>query len=91
MKLITCYLLSVLTATLWVQTPTPAQENSDTLAPLVEVLGQTDDPQFQLDILKGMSEALKGRRQVPMPKGWEQVETKLNQSKNADVRTVAQS
>src|SRR2546429_9604226 len=46
---------------------------------------------MQLDILRGLSAAFKGRRQVPMPKGWGPVETKLSQSPNADVRTLTQS
>ena len=71
--------------------PLFAQENSDTLAALAQVLRETEDPQFQWDILKGVSDALKGRRQVPMPAGWEQIETRLGQSPNADVRTLAQS
>ncbi len=68
-----------------------AQEAAEPLTALVQVLSESDDPQFQLDILKGISEAMKGRRQVPMPKGWEPIETKLNLSANAEVRTLAQS
>lgn len=71
--------------------PSQAQETSDTLVALVQVLNETNDPQFQLDILKGLSDALKGRRQVPMPTGWAEIETKLSQSANAEVRTLAQS
>ncbi len=52
---------------------------------------ETRDPQVQLDILRGLSAAFKGRRQVPMPKGWEQIETRLGQSANTDVRGLAQS
>ena len=40
------------------------------LSGLVQVLDSTSDSQMQLDILKGISEALKGKRQVPMPDGW---------------------
>src|SRR5439155_16005516 len=56
------------------------QNANEGLNALVQVLGQTDDPQFQLDILKGMSEGLKGRKGVPMPAGWDAVATKLSQS-----------
>ncbi len=62
------------------------QPADDPLPALVEVLSQNDDPQFQLDILKGMNEALKGRRQVPMPKGWEDLEKKLSRSNNSEIR-----
>ena len=54
-------------------------------------LGAIDDSGKQLDMLNGLSAALKGQRSVPMPKGWDTVETKLASSPNADVRTLAQS
>lgn len=70
-----------------------AQNNDggDVLPALVEVLKDTDDAQFQLDVLKGISEALKGQRQVKMPAGWEAIETKLGGSANTEVRSLAQS
>src|SRR5580765_8701427 len=68
-----------------------AAQNDDALPALVEVLGQTDDPQFQFDVLKGMSEGLRGRRGVKMPAGWEEVSAKLAKSTNSQVRELAQS
>src|SRR6266480_1353651 len=70
-----------------------AQSNADAdpLPALVQVLHESSDPQMQLDILRGLGAAFKGRRQVSMPKGWGPVETKLSQSPNADVRTLTQS
>ena len=70
-----------------------AQENAeeDSLAPLVAILADQDDPQFHLDILKGISEALKGRRSVKMPEGWPKVAEKLARSPSADVRNLVQS
>jgi len=70
-----------------------AQKSAETdpLPALVQLLRDSGDPQMQLDILRGLSAAFKGRRQVPMPKGWGPVETKLSQSPNADVRTLTQS
>jgi putative heme-binding domain-containing protein len=67
-----------------------AEAPDDTLAPLVEVLKENDDPQFQLDILTGLSEALRGRRSVAMPSGWAQVEDKLAGSPSKEVRLLAQ-
>src|SRR5205823_5332905 len=67
------------------------QNANEGLNALVQVLGQTDDPQFQLDILKGMSEGLKGRKGVPMPTGWEAAANKLSQSPRTEVRELAQS
>src|SRR5436853_6705605 len=53
--------------------PLSAQEQkpNDGLKALVAILSQSDDPQFQFDILKGMSDGLKGRRGINMPAGWE--------------------
>ncbi len=83
-------ILAVLALTLN-PTPTRAQAGDDALDALVQVLNEVDDPAFQLDILKGMGDGLKGRRNVPMPKGWESLETKLAKSPNAEVRQLAQS
>ncbi len=68
-----------------------AEDSSDGLAALTELLGSNDDPQFQIDILKGMSEGLKGRRGVKMPAGWDTVAEKLAKSANSQVRELAQS
>ena len=68
-----------------------ADDSSEGLAALVELLGSNDDAQFQLDLLKGMSEGLKGRREVKMPKGWDTVAEKLAKSPDARVRELAQS
>lgn len=62
---------------------------ASSLAPLVEVLGQVDDAGFQLDLLKGMHEALRGRRNVPAPKGWSELAKKLDASENQEVRQHA--
>ncbi|HWN97107.1 MAG TPA: hypothetical protein VNT99_18905 [Methylomirabilota bacterium] len=66
-------------------------DSNDGLGALTELLGSTDDPQFQLDLLKGMSEGLKGRRGVKMPAGWDKVADKLAKSPNAQVRELTQS
>jgi putative heme-binding domain-containing protein len=66
-------------------------QSDDALPALVEMLGQTDDPQFHLDVLKGLSEGLKGRRAVKMPAGWEEISLKLGKSPNPQVRELAQS
>jgi len=68
-----------------------AQSGDEALDALVQVLGDVDDPAFQLDILKGMSEGLKGRRNVAMPKGWDTLEKQLARSPNPDVRRIAQT
>lgn len=63
----------------------------EALPALVQVLGQSDDPQFQLDVLKGLSEGLKGRRGVKMPAGWEELSAKLAKSPEPQVRELAQA
>ena len=66
-------------------------QNDDVLPALVQVLDSSDDPQFQFDILKGMSDGLIGRRNVPMPPGWEDIAAKLSKSPVERVRTLVQS
>jgi putative heme-binding domain-containing protein len=68
-----------------------AQERNEAMDALVQVLAQSDDSQLQYDILKGMSDGLKGRRNVPMPVGWEELSAKLAQSSNTPVRELSQS
>jgi putative heme-binding domain-containing protein len=68
-----------------------AEDADEGLAAITELLASSEDPQFQLDVLKGMSDGLKGRREVKMPAGWEAVAQKLAKSPNAQVRELAQS
>jgi putative heme-binding domain-containing protein len=64
---------------------------ADSLPQLAQLLRESDDAQLQLDILRGVSAALKGRRTAPMPAGWDAVEAKLAASANAEVRTLTQT
>jgi putative heme-binding domain-containing protein len=61
----------------------------ETLKSIVELMVQVDDPQFHLDLLKGMAQALEGRRSVPEPEGWPAAEKMLKQSPSGEVRTLA--
>ena len=65
--------------------------DGDGVAVLVEVLAGNDDPQFQLDILKGINSAMEGRRRVAAPPAWAAVRDKLLASSSRDVRAEAQS
>ncbi|HEY7155707.1 MAG TPA: PVC-type heme-binding CxxCH protein, partial [Gemmataceae bacterium] len=56
------------------------------LVSLVRVLDDREDTEAQLDVLRGMHEALQGRRTVTAPEGWSAVYRKLADSKNAEVR-----
>lgn len=63
----------------------------DSLTPIVAVLNQNQDVGFQLDVLRGLSQAMQGRAKVAMPEGWSGVETKLGKSNNAEVRSLVRS
>ena len=72
--------------------PTPLRaQDAEALEALVVVLKEVDDPAFHLDILKGISAALKGHRNIKMPKGWKEIAPKLAKSSNAEVRQLAQT
>src|SRR5436190_9452791 len=71
--------------------PAQAGDGNDNLAALVQILKSSDDAEFQLDILKGIRDGLKGRASVKMPPGWEEISAKLAKSANAEVRSIAQA
>jgi putative heme-binding domain-containing protein len=56
------------------------------VAPLVRILAESNDTAVQLDVLRGMYEALQGRRSVAPPAGWSAVYRKLAASTNAEIR-----
>jgi putative heme-binding domain-containing protein len=56
------------------------------LEPLVRVLRGSDDVEVQRDVLRGMLEALAGRRRVEAPPGWNEASSKLLASSSAEVR-----
>ena len=66
-------------------------QDAEALGALVVVLKESDDPGFQLDILKGISEALKGQRNLKPPKGWDAVAVRLERSPNEEVRQLVRS
>src|SRR5262249_16401957 len=53
---------------------------------VVRVLPQTTDSRRQLEILRGVNEALKGRGRMEMPKEWPHAYAELSRSKHAEVR-----
>jgi putative membrane-bound dehydrogenase-like protein len=59
------------------------------LASVVRLLASSGDPQVQLDLVRGVSEALQGRRQVKAPAGWDAASRTLAASGNAEVREKA--
>jgi putative heme-binding domain-containing protein len=81
----------VLIAALMISGGMARAQTQDPLVVLVRLLSQSDDTAFQLDLLRGIRDGLKGQRTVRMPQGWEAVETKLSPSPNAEVRTLGQT
>jgi len=84
------FLLLLLASVMWMSLPTCAQD-TEALGVLVGVLKGSDDPGFQLDILKGIAAALQGQRNLKPPKGWEAVAPRLAKSPDAEVRQLSQS
>jgi putative heme-binding domain-containing protein len=56
------------------------------LEALVKVLASSDDVDLQRDVLRGMSDALAGRRTVKAPAGWSAVFRKCVKSSDPEVR-----
>ena len=72
--------------------PLPVQgQDGEALNALVGILKESNDSSFQVDILKGIAAALKGQRNIEMPKGWKEIAPKLAKSPNAEVRQLSQS
>ena len=69
----------------------PRAQDAEALAALVGVLKESDDSAFQVDILKGIAAALKGQRNIKVPKGWGEIAPKLAKSSNSEVRQLARS
>lgn len=60
-------------------------------AAITASLQRVSDEARRMDILNGLSTALKGQRRVKMPEGWSQVETSLAATGNAEMRALVQS
>jgi putative membrane-bound dehydrogenase-like protein len=56
----------------------------------VKLLKDDEDPQLRLDVLEGMSQALRGWRKAPAPKSWAEVSAVLAKSDSAKVKEAAQ-
>lgn len=71
----------------------PPESNSKqpakSLGPLIQLLADVDDPDFQRDVLNGIHKAINGRRSVAMPAEWPKVAKALAKSPNAEVRSRA--
>jgi putative membrane-bound dehydrogenase-like protein len=64
-----------------------SSRNEQAIPLLVETLAKMDDAPRQRSILHGLREALKGRRQVPMPDTWPATFARLARSSDAEVQS----
>ena len=80
----------ILSSLLCSAVPMPTH-SADVLPQITSILATSEDPQLQLDILRGLTAATRDRRSVPMPAGWDAAEARLATNSNAEIRTLAQS
>jgi len=81
-----CALAFVLAFTALAQEPAPP-----VLGILLQQLSKTEDAGTQLNLLRGINAALKGRRGVTPPAEWPDVSAKLTASENSEIREIVQS
>lgn len=81
----------VVCAVVLVWQPLAVSAAESALPALVKAVSATDDARFQLDVLRGISQALEGSVRADMPEGWEALEEKLSGSTNAEVRSLVRS
>src|SRR5690606_18514705 len=70
---------------------TAALGTPEAMAQIVDTLLRVSDAGQTLDVLTGLSTALRGQRSVAMPRGWEAVENKLSKNSNAEIRAQVQA
>ena len=58
---------------------------------LLQQLAKTDDTGTQLNLLRGINAALKGRRGITAPPEWAALAPRLAKSDNAEIREIAQT
>lgn len=61
-------------------------DSADALAALIDGLGAASEPATQRAFLSGIQAALRGRRQVPMPKPWPKVSERILATPDAEIR-----
>ena len=60
------------------------------LPSILAVLGETDDVERQLDILKGLNKAFEGVSAVEMPEAWPAIEKRLSRSEDQALKALRQ-
>lgn len=72
--------------------PSFAQEPAPpVLGILLQQLAKTEDTGTQLNLLRGINAALKGRRGITPPPEWTALSGKLGKSENAEIREIVQT
>jgi putative heme-binding domain-containing protein len=64
-------------------------DEQQSLQLVVESLSEVKEPRLQISLMKGMLAGLAGRRDVPVPAGWNAVADQLNRSDDSTVRDLA--
>ena len=88
---VTALVVASVAATLRAEPDARGEADGDGVAVLVDLLAGNSDPEFQLDVLKGINAAMEGRRRVKAPEGWSSVRDGLLASASREVRAQAQS
>jgi putative membrane-bound dehydrogenase-like protein len=70
---------------------TAALNTPQAFAAITATLARNKSDSQRLDILNGLSFALKGQRKAAMPEGWAAVETHLGSSSNPEIRAQVQA
>ncbi|MBA4148145.1 MAG: c-type cytochrome [Verrucomicrobia bacterium] len=70
---------------------TAALGTPEAMATIVESLKRVSETQKTIDILTGLNTALRGQRSVAMPRGWEELESKLASNSNPEIRAQLQA
>jgi putative heme-binding domain-containing protein len=88
LRILTFAILVLIASVTWAASD---QAVPPTLRILIQALAKTEEPASQLNILRGINAALKGKRDLPPPEGWSALYEKLAASPNEDVRQQAQT
>lgn len=64
-------------------------DEQQSLAVLVETIKTTEPPKIRLALMRGMLRGLEGRRNVPTPAGWPELNEKLSLSNDETIRDLA--
>ena len=66
-----------------------ADEQERVLAVLVETIAQCEDDAVRVNLLQGMVKGLAGRRGIPSPIGWNELNQEFRESSNQSLRNLA--